>query len=142
MTSSLLNRVKSVSYCPTNRPIRYLKLSGMFLLVYSYKTMSFQVLCIFNDRIISDVFLSGDCTVVSGCIYINLALRSTTVVLMHQWKLYKSHVLFFITKLIVLLSTKIITSSLNANPLYHKVNYVFCVSVSYALYQEIECTCI
>lgn len=53
----------------TNRPIRYLKLSGMFLLVYSYKTMSFQVLCIFNDRIISDVFLSGDCTVVSGCIH-------------------------------------------------------------------------
>lgn len=75
-------------------------------------------------------------------VYINLALRSTTAVLMHQWKLYKSHVLFFITKLIVLLSTKIITSSLNANQLYHKVNYVFCVSVSYALYQEIECTCI
>lgn len=135
----MLNRVKSVSYCPTNRPIRYLKLSGMFLLVYSYKTMSFQVLCIFNDRIISDVFLSGDCTAVSGCIHkLSTAIYNSCL----NGSCIKSHVLFFITKLIVLLSTKIITSSLNANPLYHKVNYVFCVSVSYALYQEIECTCI
>lgn len=67
-------------------------------------------------------------------VYINLALRSTTVVLMHQWKLYKSHVLFFITKLIVLLSTKIMTSSLTP------INFILRSIMSSVFLSAMRCT--